>query len=266
MAPFVVRRPRDHHRLDHRVAEPSSRRPGRRRRRGGRARPARAHSSRPVPLDAAKTPRSPEPSSTASRSRRRVDSGSRSILASYRSAPPGSSRRSRCARGRCREDRRPTRRTPATPAGLPCASSTTSRRTRVGRCANWRASRSIASASDSGATSNSVKPARSKNPPDSGSGRTQQSDPAAREPPAHEPDDRTACAIQPVHVVDDDEQRGADAASRNSASDALNTARRSGAGPDPMPRATSSATRAWTGGAGADRRTTGRRADAGRRS
>jgi hypothetical protein len=42
-------------------------------------------------------------------------------------------------------------------------------------------------------------------------GRPEQPDPASPEPPADEPDDRAGGTVQPVHVVDDDEQRGAPA-------------------------------------------------------
>ena len=163
-------------------------------------------SSRPGPLAAANTPRSPDPSSAASRSRRRVGSGSRSILAWYnvRSSrlepdvtvvwplsrwPPADAANSSKA------------------SGLPCASSTTPpqdagrqvhelarqqlHRLRLGQ---WR----DGELRQSGALEESA---------DTRPDRTEEPDPAAAQPPTDEPDHGTARTIQPVQVVDDDEQR-----------------------------------------------------------
>ena len=94
-------------------------------------------------------------------------------------------------------------------SGLPCASWATSRRTRVGRWANWCASSSIASDSTRAGDVELRQAGAFEEPAGSGSGRPEQSDPASRETPADEPDDRAGGAVEPVHVVDDDEQRGA---------------------------------------------------------
>ena len=165
----------------------------------------------------------------------------------------------------------PSRRPPADAAnssnasGLPCASSTTPRRTRVGRCTNWRVSNSIASASGSGAMANSGNPARSKNPPTPG--RVAPRSPI-RLPRNRRPTNATTAPLARSSQCKSSTTMSSgppDAACRNSASDALNTARRSGAGPEPMPSATSSATRLPVAGV-AGRRTTDRRAGGGRRS
>ena len=175
------------------------------------SRSAGSSSSRfPVPLDAARTPRLPEPSSTASRSRRRVDSGRRSTLASYRV------RTSRLEPGGRGGVRWPVSwgspieaANSSSASGLPCASWATSRRTRVGRWANWWASSSMASDSARGGDVELREAGAFEEPARAGSGGPEQPDPAARETPADEPDDRAGGAIEPVHVVDDDEQRGA---------------------------------------------------------
>ncbi len=128
-------------------------------------------------------------------------------------------------------------------SGLPCASSTTPRRTRVGRCTNWRVSNSIASASGSGAMANSGNPARSKNPPTPG--RVAPRSPI-RLPRNRRPTNATTAPLARSSQCKSSTTMSSgwpDAACRNSASDALNTARRSGAGPEPMPSATSSTTR-----------------------
>ena len=127
--------------------------------------------------------------------------------------------------------------------GLPCASSATRRRTRVGRWTNWRASRPIASACESGATSYSGNPARSKNPPTSG--RMAPSSPI-RLPRSRRPTNPTAAPLARSSQCKSSMTMSSgprDAAWRNSASDAFSTARRSGAGPEPRPSATSSASR-----------------------
>ena len=94
-APFLVRRALDHHRLDHRVPEPQL---------TGAVvdHDEMVAFGRPELIESSRTarrrqghPGSPEPSSAASRSRRRVGSGSRSILAWY------SVRTSRLDPGRC---------------------------------------------------------------------------------------------------------------------------------------------------------------------
>ena len=211
---------------------------------------------------AANTPRSPDPYSAANRRRRRVASGSRSILAWYnvRSSRLGPTS-PWC--GRHRVGRRPMQRTPATPEDCPVPPR---RRPGEDGSVDGRTGGSTTPSTPRPGAARWRTPAirRSKNPPTPG-GRTEEPDPAAPQPSTDEPDHGTTRTIQPMQVVDHDEQGPLNEAWRNSANDALNTARRSGAGqsryrvPPPTPLDS-------TAGGVADHRTAGPRFGGDRRS
>ena len=92
-------------------------------------------------------------------------------------------------------------------SGLPCASSTTSRRTRAGRWAK-RSAEQVQRRLAPERRDDQLAPARpTREATRPGPGRTQQADPAVGEPAADEADDRGGGLVEPVHVVHDHEER-----------------------------------------------------------
>ena len=246
-APFVVRRALDHRRLDHRVPEPQlADPPSSTTTRWSRS--AGPRSSRPPgPLAAARTPRLAVPVQRGEQEQASRRLGEpldprlvqRPHLAARAGAPAVLSGRCRAAAGRRGElqqrQRIALRLVDDAPEGHGSGGGRTG------------ASATPSLASESGAMSSSGNPARSKKPPTPG--RIAPSSPI-RSPRSRRPTNPTTAPLARSSQCTSSTTMSSgrrDAASRNSASDALITARRSGAGPEPMPSATSSTTRLGRG-------------------